>query len=174
MRAAASRCLAASCRTPAAGIRRNQNGASARRGAYGLRVARARRGSPVARYAPRALVDLQRPTCVEFRPNSVKEIHSTPFANEKYIPHHSSMIKYRMSKIKYEKPFSRLPQRGSDGPIADHGDDLRRPPIPATEQTRGRGAKDAAGTSRLALCDELTASPSVWRVTDVATSGACK
>ena len=116
MRAAASRCLAASCRTPAAGIRRNQNGASARRGAYGLRVARARRGSPVAGYAPRALVDLQRPTCVEFRPNSVNEIHSTPFANEKYIPHHSIMIKYRMSKIKYEKPFTRFGGHGRSLP----------------------------------------------------------
>ena len=41
-------------------------------------------------------------------PNDINKIHPTPSKNKKYVRHHRHMIKYVLSKIKYEKPFSRV------------------------------------------------------------------
>ena len=38
--------------------------------------------------------------------NHLNKIHPTPSKNKKYVRHHRHMIKYVLSKIKYEKPFS--------------------------------------------------------------------
>ena len=38
-------------------------------------------------------------------PNDINKIHPTPSKNKKCVRHHRHMIKYVLSKIKYEKPL---------------------------------------------------------------------